>query len=130
MLTVLPATIPQIVSNSNTPAVYHADFIAVTSAKPAKVGEVLILQANGLGPTAPGANPGEPFSANAALVNSPLQVSVNGRPAEVLNAIGWPGLVDTYRIDIRVPEGTRSGTAQVRLTVAWIPGLPISIPVD
>ena len=51
---VVPMSVPQIVAPPSGPAVFHADFSPVTAAKPAKAGEVLILQATGLGPPLPG----------------------------------------------------------------------------
>jgi uncharacterized protein (TIGR03437 family) len=36
-------------------------------------------------------------------------VEVDGVNAEVINKIGWPEMVNTYRVDFRVPRGiTRS----------------------
>jgi hypothetical protein len=48
----IPMSAPQIVTTASGPAVLHADFSPVTAAKPARPGEVLIVQATGLGPTA------------------------------------------------------------------------------
>ena len=89
------------------------------------------MQATGLGPTLPGVDPGQPFPTDAVQqVNSPLAVTVNGQDAEVVNGLGWPGLVDTYRVDFRVPGGMVAGTASVRLTAAWIAGTAVRIAVQ
>jgi uncharacterized protein (TIGR03437 family) len=122
---------PQLLTTASGPAVFHSDFSPVTPAKPARSGEVLIAQATGLGPTIPGVDPGQPFPADGLLqVNSPLAVTVNGQEAEVINGVGWPGLVDTYRVDFRVPEGLASGMASVRLSAAWVAGSAVRIPVQ
>ena len=122
---------PETVTTSGGPAVYHADFTPVNAAKPAKAGEVLIVRATGLGPTVPGVDPGQPFPSDTTqTVNSPVAVTVNGKPAAVINAIGWPGQVDTYRVDFRVPDGATAGTASIQLTAAWIPGSAVGIPVQ
>lgn len=127
---VVPMSAPQIVVTSRGPAIFHADFSPVTAAKPAKAGEVLIVQATGLGPTLSGVNPGQPFPADAVQqVNSPVVVTMNGQAAEVVNSIGWPGLMDTYRVDFRVPDGA-AGTTTIQLTVAWIAGPSVNIPVQ
>ena len=42
---------------------------------------------------------------------------------------GWPGTVDTYRVDIRVPGGLSAGTHPVRITAAWTSGLNAQVPV-
>ena len=111
----IPMFVPQIVTTAGGPAVFHSDLSPVTAAKPAKAGEVLIVEATGLGPTVPGVDPGQPFPTDSLFqVNSPVDVTVNGRPAEVINSIGWPGLVDTYRIDFRAPDGTTAGMASIQ----------------
>ena len=131
VLQMIPMSTPQIVATAGGPAVFHADFSAVTTARPAKAGEVLIVRATGLGPTRPGVDPGQPFPLDSLLaVNSPVDVAVNGRTAEVINAVGWPGLVDTYRFDFRVPDGTATGVAAIQLTAAWIAGSPVNIPIQ
>ena len=124
-VTLFPLSTPQIVTVS------HADFSPVTSASPARAGEVLIVKASGLGPTVPGVEPGQPFPLDAPqTVNSPLDVTLNGLAADVVNKIGWPGLLDTYRVDFRVPAGPTTGTVTIQLTVAWMPAPPVSIPAQ
>jgi hypothetical protein len=121
----IPMTRPEIVT------IFHADFSPVTAARPAKAGEVLIVQATGLGPTVPGVNPGQPFPTDALQpVNSPVAVTVNSQAAEAVNSIGWPGLVDTYRVDFRLPAGATGGTAAIQLSAAWIGGSSVNIPVQ
>jgi uncharacterized protein (TIGR03437 family) len=127
----IPMSAPQIVTTASGPAVFHSDFSPVTAAKPAKAGEVLIVEATGLGPTVPGVDPGQPFPTDSLFqVNSPVDVTVNGRPAEVINNIGWGGLVDTYRIDFRAPDGTTAGMASIRITAAWIAGPDARIAIQ
>jgi uncharacterized protein (TIGR03437 family) len=130
VLLVIPMARPEILTGAAGPMITHADFSPVTPARPGKAGETLIVKATGLGPTVPAVSPGQPFPLDAPqAVNSPVGVSVNGKPAEVINAIGWPGQVDTYRVDFRLPD-TASATAAIQLTAAWIPGAAVSIPVQ
>jgi uncharacterized protein (TIGR03437 family) len=127
----IPMSAPQIVTTASGPSVFHSDLSPVIAAKPAKAGEVLIVAATGLGPTVPGVDPGQPFPTDSLFqVNSPVDVTVNGRPAEVISNIGWPGLVDTYRIDFRVPDGTTAGMASIQITAAWIAGTAVGIAVQ
>jgi hypothetical protein len=131
LIQLIPSSRPEIVSTATGPAIFHADFSPVTAAKPASTGEVLIVRATGLGPTRPGVDSGRPFPSDALHeVNSPIAVFVNGQQAEVSAAIGWPGLVDTYRVDFRVPDGTTAGMAGIQLSVAWITGASVSIPIQ
>jgi hypothetical protein len=129
---VIPLSTPEIAIISGRPAVTHSnDFSLVTETRPAAAGEILSLFAYGLGPTRPGLDPGQPFpSGPAAVVNSPVTVSVNGTPAEVLAAVGLPGAIDGYQVNFRVPPGTRKGPATIQIGAAWIAGGPVSISVQ
>jgi hypothetical protein len=123
---------PHVVVTPNGPAVTHSsDFALVTASKPAAAGEILSLFATGLGPTKPGVDPGQPFpSSPLAAVNSPVQVTVNGKSADVLAAVGVPGAMDGYQVNFRVPLDTAKGTATIQISVAWIAGAPVTIPVQ
>jgi hypothetical protein len=106
---VIPMVRPEIVPVAGGPAIVHSgDYSLVSAAKPARSGEVLTLFASGLGPTRPGVDSGQPFTAGQ-VCNSPIEVMVNGRPGEVLYAGGYPGAVDRYQVNFRVPDGTASG---------------------
>ena len=128
----IPQSRPEIVTTAGGPAIVHSsDFTLVTASKPAAAGEVLSLFATGLGPTRPGIDPGQPCpSSPLAAVNSPVEVTVNGRPAEVLAAVGFPGTVDGYQVNFRVPLATTKGVATVQVTAAWIAGPAASITIQ
>jgi uncharacterized protein (TIGR03437 family) len=128
----IPMSRPEvIVLPSGGPAITHSgDFSLVTASKPAAQGEILSLFATGLGPVVPGVDPGKPFPASPlALVNSPVEVTVNGKAAEVIGAAGYPGAVDGYQVNFRVPPDTAKGPASIQISAAWISGVPVSIPV-
>ncbi len=134
VLYLIPQIQPQIAVTAGLPAVYHLDFTPVTAGKPAVAGETLIAMATGLGPTRPGIDPGQPFPSfpgNALQqVSSPLGLTINQQPAQIFNAVGWPGLVDIYRIDFQIPAGTSSGQASVQISIAWMNGPAVSIPIE
>jgi uncharacterized protein (TIGR03437 family) len=111
--------------------VHSNDFSLVTSLKPAAAGELLSLFATGLGPVTPGVNPGQPFpSSPLAAVNSPVEVTVNGKAAEVLAAVGYPGAVDGYQVNFRMPSGAAKGVAAIQVSAAWIAGTPVNIALQ
>ena len=128
----IPMSAPQIITTGTGPAVSHSsDFSPVTSSKPAAAGEVLSLFATGLGPTVPAVDPGQPFpSSPAATVNSPIEVKVNGNSAEVLGAVGFPGSLDGYQVNFRVPQDTAKGAATIQVSAAWIAGTAVRIAVQ
>ena len=113
LLDLIPMSQPQIATTASGPAVTHAsDFGLVTASKPAAPGEILSVFCADLGPTNPGVDFGQPFpSSPMAAVNSPVDVTVNGRPAEVLAAVGQPGAVNSYQVNFRVPSATIKGVA-------------------
>ena len=74
---------------------------------------------------------GQPFPSDPpAVVNSPLEVTLNGKPAEVLGAVGLPGTVDGYQVNFRVPPDLGKGPASIQISAAWVPGAAVSIPVQ
>jgi hypothetical protein len=126
----IPRERPEVVSDSSGPIIYHADFRRVTAENPAVKGEVLILQARGLGPTRPSLSPGETFPADASyIVNSPMEAAIGGQTVEVINKVGWPGTSNLYRVDVRVPDGIPAGPTSLVLTVAAIPGPAAVFPI-
>lgn len=128
----IPMARPEVTMLPSGPAITHSsDFTPVSAAKPAAAGETLSLFATGLGPVNPRVDPGQPFPASPlAAVNSPVSVTVNGKEAEVLGAVGYPGAVDAYQVNFKLPDDTPKGTASVQVTAAWVSGVPVSLPVQ
>jgi len=129
---VIPMLVPQIVNTANGPAVVHSSgFTLVSASKPAAAGEILSLFATGLGPTLPAVDPGLPFPSNPlAAVNSPVTVTVNGKPADVLAAVGYPGSTEGYQVNFRMPPDAAKGSAIIQVSAAWVAGAPVSIVVQ
>ena len=132
LLQLIPLSRPEIITTQSGPAIAHSnDFSLVTAARPARPGESLSLFATGLGPTRPGVDPGKPFPANPlAVVNSPVEVTVNGKPAEVTAAVGYPGAVNGYQVNFRLPADAASGLATIQLSAAWITGPEVRVAVQ
>ncbi len=131
-LHVIPLSTPQIATTAGGPAVTHSsDFTLVTPSKPAVAGEILSLFATGLGPTNPSVDPGQPFpSSPAAAVNSPVNVTVNGKSAEVLGSVGYSGAVDGYQVNFRMPLDAVKGVAAIQVTTAWVVSTAVNITVQ
>ncbi|HLJ47463.1 MAG TPA: hypothetical protein VKU01_15710 [Bryobacteraceae bacterium] len=128
----IPMSAPQILTTGAGPAVTHSsDFSLVTSSNPAAAGEILSVFVSGLGPTVPAVDPAQPFpSSPPANVNSPIDVIVNGEAAEVLGAVGYPGAVDGYQVNFRVPPDAAKGLATMQVSAAWINGTAVQIAVQ
>lgn len=126
----IPVERPEIATIANGPAVAHAsDSTLVSASNPAAPGELLSLYATGLGPTRPGVDPGSPFPSLAPAVASPVSVLVNGQPAEVVAATGYPGVAGVYQVNFRTPEATPPGTSRIQVSAAWIPGSAVQIAI-
>jgi uncharacterized protein (TIGR03437 family) len=111
--------------------VHGTDASPVTSENPAKAGETLVLLAVGLGPTRPAVDPGERFPQSPrAVANSPIEVTVNGEPADVLYAIGHSGAAGVYQVSFTVPAGIGAGLASLRVAAAWIVGPDMQIAIQ
>jgi uncharacterized protein (TIGR03437 family) len=128
----IPMSAPQIVATPGGPAVTHSiDFSLVSASKPAAAGEILSLFATGLGPTIPSVDFGKPFPSSPAVpVNSPVTVTVNGKPTEVLAATGYPGSVDGYQVNFRMPPDAAKGSAIIQVSATWITSASVSIAVQ
>lgn len=130
VFTLYPKSRPSVVSTPNGPAVVHSDGKLVSGSNPAQASEMLTLYATGLGPTTPAIGVGQPFpSGTMSLANAPVQVLVNGKTSDVLYAGGYPGAVNSYQVNFRLPASLAPGNASLRLTTAWIPGQEITIAV-
>lgn len=125
------ANVPRVAMTSGGPAVTHAsDFTLVTAANPAAPGELLSLFAAGLGPTRPGVDPGKPFPLSPlAVVTSPVEVRANGKPAEVLGAVGLPGAVDGYQVNFRLPADTLKGLASLQVSAGMVADTSVKVTV-
>ncbi len=114
----------------NVISAFHSDFTPVTAERPAQSGETLILQVRAGWPVQPPLAAEQVFPQDPLRpVSIPVEASVNGAAAEVVNAIGWPGSVDHYRVDIRVPSGVAPGTAKLQVNGAYLPGVAFQLPV-
>ena len=50
---------------------------------------------------------------------------MNGNSAEVLGAVGYPGSLDGYQVNFRVPQDTAKGVASIQVSAAWIAGTAV-----
>jgi hypothetical protein len=126
-----PGPTPSVVPKNFYVETLLADVVAVNG-QPAKGLYAARGQTIVTSPTpAPGsAVVGQPFPASPLqVVNSPVEVLVNGKDAEVLAATGYPGAADGYQVNFRVPADA-SGTVTIQVSAAWIPGNLVSIPVQ
>ncbi|MDQ2898915.1 MAG: PEP-CTERM sorting domain-containing protein [Acidobacteriota bacterium] len=113
-------------------AVTHSgDFTLVTASKPAMSGEVLSIFAADLGPTRPAVGAGQAFPSSPPVpVDSLVEVRVNGRSAIVFGAVGFPGAMNGYQVNFRVPDNTAKGPASIELSSGSVAGAPVKVMVQ
>ncbi|MDQ1472612.1 MAG: hypothetical protein QOJ99_4092 [Bryobacterales bacterium] len=127
----IPAERPAIVTLNGVPAIAKAsDGKLISSSNAAAAGDVLTLYATGLGPVRPPPDPGQPFGSSPLQTASvPVEVTINGLPAEVMYAGGYPGTTDTYQINFRVPSGLTAGLGKVIVSSAWVPSVAAPLTI-
>ncbi len=118
---------PVLAFEFGAPVVFHDDDgTRVTRWNPTRPGEHVFSLMTDLGATQPPVPKDQPFPGSPFLeVASPVQVRVDGVPAEILLKIGWPNRVNQYRVDFRIPENVRSEPALVEVTAGGITGPPV-----
>ena len=101
------------------------------ASRPAKVGSIVVLYATGEGQTSPAGVDGKPATTPLPKPLLPVQVTIDGKPAEVLYAGGAPGIVaGLMQINARIPTGAQVGTVPVVITVGAVtsqPGVSIAV---
>lgn len=132
LLQLIPDQRPDVVMTAIGPAVMHAaDNLPVTNGNPARAGETLVLYATGLGPVRGAIDVGQPFPASpAVVVNSPVEVNINGVAARIMTAEGYPGTDDGYAVTFTLPQDLTPGMADLQLTAAWIQSSVVKIPIQ
>jgi uncharacterized protein (TIGR03437 family) len=107
------------------------EFRLITEANPAPRDSIIVLYATGLGAS------DNPPATGAAAGVSPLSrarttptVRIGGVPAEVLFAGLAPGFAGLFQLNVRVPPGAASGSAEVVIESGGVASRPARIPVQ
>ncbi|MCW5977984.1 MAG: CotH kinase family protein [Bryobacteraceae bacterium] len=107
-------------------AVHAADYGLITMARPVEAGEAIVLFATGLGQVDPMPLDGEaPGEFPSVMVDRP-ELTIGGRPAQVLFAGLAPGMVGVFQINALLPAEIPSGATPLVLSVggeaspAWL----------
>lgn len=121
----LTATVPGLFAGA-----WNQDGSRNSTANPAARGSIVVLYATGQGVTIPASGTGrearEPFAEPAAAV----EVSVSGRPAQVLFRGQAPGTAGVMQLNVRLPDGVSEGEVPVVLRVGGRESAPVRIAVQ
>ncbi len=112
-------------------AQHGADFSLVTTAKPAKPGELLVIYLLGMGATNPSVPSGAAAPSNPlANVTASPTINVDGNSADVYFAGLAPGFSGLYQVDFFVPANARSGNLTVTISQNGVPTNTTTLPVS
>ena len=103
----------------------------VTTANPAKLGEVLTLFATGLGGVQPFVPTGRPAQPQPlSVTTNPVAITLGSASARVLFSGLAPGFAGLYQVNFEVPAGSTLGDAvTLNVTVANASSNPAALPV-
>jgi uncharacterized protein (TIGR03437 family) len=105
----------------------------VSSANPARPGQVIQFFVNGLGAVVPGTQPasGEPspLTVLAKTVETPT-VTIGGQASQVQFSGLAPSLIGLYQVNAVVPQGTSAGLQQVSLSLGGVLSKTTLLPVQ
>ncbi len=112
-------------SGAGQAAALNQDFGMNSSTNPAAKGSIVMLFATGAGQTNPPGVDGMITQGVVAKPRSPVSVSIDGRPADVLYAGNAPGLVaGALQVNARIPASVSSGAVSVVLSIGDVPSQP------
>jgi uncharacterized protein (TIGR03437 family) len=89
--------------------VRNSDFSLIGPGNPARIGDVVVVYATGLGQTTPALETGAFASADPLARTGTVTATIGGRPAEVIYSLASPGFVGLYQVALRVAQGTTTG---------------------
>ncbi|MDX1979443.1 MAG: S8 family serine peptidase [Bryobacteraceae bacterium] len=106
-------------------------FLLIGTDNPARRGRAIQIYTNGMGPVANQPPTGEPSPTQplAASTLSP-EVTIGGRPAQVLYSGLTPGAIALYQLNVVVPEDAAAGVQPVVITINGITAKTVFLPVQ
>jgi uncharacterized protein (TIGR03437 family) len=99
----------------------HTDGTQVSSAAPARPGEYILFFGTGFGPTRPPLLSGALAPQAPTWMTSRIEAQIAGADLAPDDIYYWglaPGFAGLYQFNLRIPAGTPSGDAEVRVGVA------------
>lgn len=129
---VSPAVFTADESGSDQGSVYVQDADGrrklASAERPVSGGDVVEIEATGLGMTDPVVPPGQSAPEDGARVVSPVEVTIGSTAAEVREAMLIPGTVGVYLVKAVVPDGLETSTSTLLiLTVDGQPSPPVTV---
>jgi uncharacterized protein (TIGR03437 family) len=106
-------------------------FQLIGTQNPARRGAAVQIYSNGLGPVENAPKSGEASPSNPlARTRAPVQVTIGGRPAEVLFSGLTPQAIGLYQINVVVPADTPAGLQPVAIRVNGVEAKTVMLPVQ
>jgi uncharacterized protein (TIGR03437 family) len=113
-----------------TPAVLkNANYSLITTANPAKAGDVLLVFCTGLGQSTPPVATGQLVASDVVARTATVTATLGGRPATVVYSIVSPGFTGLYQVAVTVPTGV-TGPAILQLQMGTVSSNQVTINVQ
>ena len=97
----------------------HADYSLVSSASPARHGEIVQVFLTGLGAVSPAVAAGTAAPTNPlSLVTGPVAVFINGLPAKIFYQGLTPTLTALYQLNVMIPAAASAGSVALAIETA------------
>ena len=126
-----PALFTSDATGKGQAAAFNEDGSQNAASRPAKTGTIVVFYATGEGQTSPAGVDGQTATTTLPKPILRVDVTIDGKPAEVLYAGATPGIVaGLMQINARVPTNAQAGTVPVVLTVGAAtsqPGVTIAV---
>jgi len=121
---------PEFFTNGNNVAdAQDSNYALITTANPAKRGQLIVMYANGLGPVNNQPAGGEPPGSNATTTQ-PVTVNFGGQTATPAFA-GLANFAGLYQINVFVPQGvTPNNAVPVTISVGGVTSAQSTLPIQ
>ena len=114
-----PGLFTQDASGGRLGLIQNVNFQSVTSTRPVKPGDAIIIYGTGFGAVTPPTATGEPApSSPLARTMEEVSVTIDKKSARVLFSGLTPGFTSLYQINALVPNGVAAGEAEVVVSIA------------
>ena len=109
---------PGLFLTGNRAAALNEDLTLHTASTPLPAGDFVLLFATGVGPMTPTVPDGTAApSAPLSLIDAPVQVSIEGKNAQVVYQGVAPGFAGLAQLNVIVPAGLMAGNQSVLITI-------------
>jgi uncharacterized protein (TIGR03437 family) len=110
-------------------AAQDASYRMIGPSNPAQGGSIILLYSNGLGPVTTPIPSGQPTPNQQITTTVTPQVTIGGKPAQVVFSGLSPQSIGLYQVNVKVPTGLSPGNQTVKMSINGVDAKDAVIPV-